>query len=205
MSGYKFTNNLTTPALFSIPAVSAQTTIQSQGFKVFWADQNTTQGPLHLNFTLNQSTGGLLALFAPDAETIIDQIAYPPMNAGESFGRLPDGGSDLAKLYITTPGAPNQDSLPPLYLNGIDSRDGMLSVFPNPGNEYIQLVKAGDKIDIDYNLQVLDMQGRRVEAEFQELKSGKAWLIHTNKLSPGLYLAALTTKNEKFHIQFVIQ
>jgi hypothetical protein len=205
MSGYKFTNNLNTPALFSIPPVSAQTTIQSQGFKVFWADQNTTQGPLHLNFTLNQSTGGLLALFAPDAETIIDQIAYPPMNAGESFGRLPDGGSDLAKLFITTPGAPNQDSLPPLFVNGMNSRDGMLSVFPNPAKEYVQLVKAGDKIDLDYNLQVLDMQGRRVEIEFQELKSGKAWLIHTNNLSPGLYLAALTTKNEKLIIQFVIQ
>ena len=61
MSGYKLTNSLSNPALFSIPPVSSQTTIPAQGFKVFWADQNTFQGPLHLNFTLNQNAAGLVA------------------------------------------------------------------------------------------------------------------------------------------------
>ena len=204
MSGYKFTNNLSTPALFSIPAVSSQTTIPSQGFKLFWADQNTTQGPLHLNFTLNQSTGGLVALFAPDAETIIDQVSFPSMAAGESFGRIPDGGSDLRKLFVTTPGASNQDSIPPLWQAGVESRDGQLSAFPNPSNDFVNIVKVGEPLIGQYALEAFDVNGRRVDITATEMRNGKAWILNRANLSDGLYLIVLRSENAVHRIQIVL-
>lgn len=206
MSGYKFTNNLNNPTLFSIPAVSAQTTIQPQGFKLYWADQNTTQGPLHLNFTLNQTTGGLVALYAPDAETIIDQVSFPPMNSGESFGRIPDGGSDLRKLFVSTPGAPNLDSIPPLYIEGFENINGSLSVFPNPATNILNIVKAGKALEGKAILTIYDVFGKIVQSEpATEAKHGKSWFVHTDRLASGLYFLMLQGRGESHCIRFCIK
>lgn len=206
MSGYKFTNNLNNPTLFSIPAVSAQTTIQPQGFKLFWADQNTTQGPLHLNFTLNQNTGGLVALIAPDAETIIDQVSFPPMNLGESFGRFPDGGSDLGLLYVATPGAPNLDSIPPLYVEGYENANGSLSVFPNPVSNILNVVKTGQPLVGDIAFTIYDMLGKPVAFPNAEIgKLGKSWTINTAGLSSGLYFLMLKSGSESHVIRFIVK
>lgn len=206
MSGYKFTNNLNNPTLFSIPAVSAQTTIPAQGFKLFWADQNTTQGPLHLNFTLNQNAGGLVALFAPDAETIIDQVAYPPMNAGESYGRIPDGGSDLRKLFVTTPGAPNLDSIPPLFVNGSENADGSLSIFPNPASNILNVVKVGKPMKGDIAFTIHDVLGKPVLCPTPDIgKPGKSWTINTAGLSSGLYFLMLKSGSESHVIRFIVK
>jgi len=206
MSGYKFTNNLNNPTLFSIPAVSAQTTIPAQGFKLFWADQNTTQGPLHLNFTLNQNAGGLVALFAPDAETIIDQVAYPPMNAGESYGRIPDGGSDLRKLFVTTPGAPNLDSIPALFVNGFENADGSLSIFPNPASNILNVVKVGKPMKGDIAFTIHDVLGKPVPCPTPDIgKPGKSWTINTSGLSSGLYFLMLKSGSESHVIRFIVK
>ena len=206
MSGYKFTNNLNNPTLFSIPAVSAQTTIQPQGFKIFWADQNTTQGPLHLNFTLNQNTGGLVALIAPDAETIIDQVSFPPMNLGESFGRFPDGGSDLSLLYVATPGAPNLDSIPPLYVEGHANANGSLSVFPNPVSSILNVVKTGQPLDGNIAFTIYDMLGKPVAFPNAKIgKLGKSWTINTTGLSSGLYFLMLQSGSESHVIRFIVK
>jgi hypothetical protein len=205
MSGYKLTNTLSNPALFSIPPVSSQTTIPSQGFKVFWADQNTFQGPLHLNFTLNQNAGGLVALFAPDAETLIDQLSYPPMGAGESFGRIPDGGSDLRKLYVTTPGAPNLDSIPPLFLLGAESKDGLLSAFPNPSKGMVNLVKTGKPIAGTAFIKVYDIRGCEIAANAELLQTGKSWRVNTQTWSAGIYTMVLNSSEGSSFLRIMVE
>ena len=54
MAGMYLTDDLTNPTKFHIPTgYSSQTTIPARGYLVFWADDETTQGPLHTNFKLS--------------------------------------------------------------------------------------------------------------------------------------------------------
>jgi hypothetical protein len=143
-------------------------------------------------------------LFAPDAETIIDQVSFPPMATGESFGRIPDGGSDLRKLFVTTPGASNQDSIPPLWQAGVESRDGQLSAYPNPSNDFVNIVKVGEPMIGQCTLEAFDVNGRRVDLSASEMRKGKAWILNRSNLSDGLYLIVLRSENAVHRIQIVL-
>ena len=47
------------------------------------------------------------------AGTIIDDIVFPALEDGQSYGRYPDGDNNLQVLFVVTPGAMNDNSAPP--------------------------------------------------------------------------------------------
>lgn len=47
------------------------------------------------------------------AGTIIDNIVFPALEEGQSYGRYPDGDNNLQVLFVVTPGAMNDNSAPP--------------------------------------------------------------------------------------------
>lgn len=184
LSGYSITNNPNTPQLFVFPPVSSQVTMQPGTFKVLWADQNTVQGPLHLNFTLSESGPGYLALYAPDGETLLDAINYPNLPAGSSFGRYLDGSGNWKQLFLPTPGAPNSDSIPTFLPKSFESQH--VSVFPNPSTDVVQVVWKGEKTSEKINFEWMDVSGRKVAIEPQMLVPGKSWAFRPDT-APGLY------------------
>jgi hypothetical protein len=193
-SGYHITNAINNPTRFTFPSISAQTTMAPGAFKILWADQNTTQGPLHLNFNLNTG-GGLVALFAPDGETLIDAINYPAMVEGQTYGRLRDGAENWKMLYFATPGGPNSDSIPvPSLQPGIQSPDNEFSAWPNPAKERITLVKSGKPFIGHVDLQLTDMQGKTVPTYYSTISSGKAWTIELHELPAGIYIANIQSR-----------
>jgi hypothetical protein len=193
-SGYHITNDINSPTRFTFPPISAQTTMAPGTFKILWADQNTTQGPLHTNFTLNAG-GGLVALFAPDGETLIDAINYPTMVAGQTYGRLADGAENWKVLYFATPGSPNSDSIPvPNLLPGIETENSEFSAWPNPANERITLVKSGKHLTGNVSLHLHDLQGKVVPASYTTLSAGKAWSVELHDLPAGIYIASIQSE-----------
>ncbi len=94
-------------------AISTGLSIPAQGFLVFYADDDPSQGKLHTDFRLNKD-GGQIGLYADlDATEPIDTRLYGPQATNTSEGRNPDGGSTWQLFSRPTPGRTNTVS-PPL-------------------------------------------------------------------------------------------
>ena len=90
LGGYYLTDNLEDSTKWQIPV---NTTIQSKGFLLIWADgKNETLSDLHTNYKL-QKAGEEIGLFTPEG-ILIDHIVYIAQTTDISFGRQPDGGSN---------------------------------------------------------------------------------------------------------------
>lgn len=57
---------------------------------------------------------------------VVDSVEFPAMEEGQSFGRYPDGDANWIILFVPTPGAANDNSIPPpavtVVVNEIFSR-----------------------------------------------------------------------------------
>ena len=95
------------------------TSIPAGGFYVIIVDDTATSG-----FGLS-SSGETVWLEKPNG-TVADEVVFPALEVGQSYGRYPDGSDNLQVLYVITPGAPNDNSTPPasviLKINEIFSR-----------------------------------------------------------------------------------
>lgn len=69
----------------------AQTTVMGKSYIVFWADEQTEQGPLHTNFSLSASKQEKVSLsMRKDDEdfVILDSVTYELHEKGETFARF---------------------------------------------------------------------------------------------------------------------
>ncbi|UXP31594.1 lamin tail domain-containing protein [Reichenbachiella agarivorans] len=81
------------------------TTIPAGGYLVLWADGSTSQGVLHLNFSLS-SSGEDIGLFYIDGRTI-DTYTYDAQDDDISWGRTTDAGTTWGAMTTPTPGLSN--------------------------------------------------------------------------------------------------
>ena len=205
LAGFTITNNIQNPTLFTFPNVPSQLGIPAGGFKIIWADQNTIQGPDHLNFTLNPN-GGFLGLFGPEGDVLIDAVEYPGTDSLTNYGRFPDGGAEWQNIYFPTPGAANNDSIPVEDTTSLFSpivESSLFSVYPNPARDFIQIVKTGNAFQENPEIKILDASGRFISIEFNQQIMGKAWFASTSGLSKGIYLLQIRNKTEISNLRFV--
>ena len=107
LAGMYLTDNLDNPTKWQIPAgYPSQTTVPADGFILFWADEDTGDGPLHADFKLSAS-GEEIGLFATDGTTLIDSIVFGEQATNISYGRYPDADDFLRYFVVTTPLADN--------------------------------------------------------------------------------------------------
>tara|TARA_R110002072_G_scaffold42064_18_gene118404 strand:- start:28369 stop:30588 length:2220 start_codon:yes stop_codon:yes gene_type:complete len=105
LSGYFLTDDLADPTQFEIPA---GVSIEANGYLIFWADDDTEQGPTHTNFKLG-SGGEEIGLFAPTdlGNGVADSYIYDGQEADISEGRSCDGDDSWAFFKAPTPGESN--------------------------------------------------------------------------------------------------
>ena len=107
LAGMYLTDDLDEPTKWQIPGgYPSQTTVPAGGFIVFWADNETGDGPLHTNFKLD-ADGEQIGLFGTDGSTLIDGITFGEQAANISYGRYPDADDYLRYFAVTTPLADN--------------------------------------------------------------------------------------------------
>jgi Na+-transporting methylmalonyl-CoA/oxaloacetate decarboxylase gamma subunit len=107
IAGCYLTNDPKNPTKYRIPKGNSTTQIPSRGYLVFWADNNTTHGILHLNFDLKSST--YLALYDQSGKVLIDSVSFNPavQKADTAYGRMFDADAKWAFLAKPTPNASN--------------------------------------------------------------------------------------------------
>lgn len=102
LSGMYLSDDLSDPFASKIPN---GVTIPAGGFLLLWADEQGSQGPLHLNFKLGKS-GETVGLFYIDGRTI-DSKTFSSQDDNKSFGRSVNGGATWQQFTNPTPGASN--------------------------------------------------------------------------------------------------
>jgi hypothetical protein len=107
LAGMYLTDDLANPTKFHIPTgYPSQTTIPAYGFRVFWADEETADGPLHTNFKLSGS-GEEIGLFYTDGVTQIDAVVFGEQTTNIAYGRDPNFIDNWRFFPTPTPGARN--------------------------------------------------------------------------------------------------
>ena len=107
LAGCYLTNDPQNPTKYRIPKGDPATLISSRGYLVFWADNKTTHGTLHLNFELKNSK--YLALYDQSGKILIDSVSFNPavQKADTAWGRVLDADAKWDYLAKPTPNANN--------------------------------------------------------------------------------------------------
>ncbi len=105
IAGMYLTDDPNNPQKYRIPKGDPITVIQPRNYLVFFADNHTTRGILHLNFDLSKSD--YVGLFDVNGTTLIDEIRFPKLESDISYGRISDGADQWAVLEKTTPKSNN--------------------------------------------------------------------------------------------------
>lgn len=101
LSGMYLSDDLSDPFKSKIPN---GITIPAGGYLVFWADEQGSQGPLHMNFKLSKG-GEAVGLYYIDGRKI-DEKAFSDQDDNKSFGRNGNGATWI-QFSSPTPGTPN--------------------------------------------------------------------------------------------------
>ncbi|MEL7530621.1 MAG: lamin tail domain-containing protein, partial [Bacteroidota bacterium] len=102
LANYSFSDDSLDPLKSVIPAgFPLNTIVPPGGYLLLWADDESLQGPHHLNFKLSAS-GEWLALYDPSG-SIVDSIRFPDQGTDIAYGRITDANPNWTFLGGPTP------------------------------------------------------------------------------------------------------
>ena len=105
IGGMYLTNDPTNPTKYHIPKGDPITRIPPRNYLIFFADNRSSRGILHLDFNLLNCN--YLALYDVNGKTLINEVRFSNSLPDISVGRLNDGSDDWKVLDKTTPRASN--------------------------------------------------------------------------------------------------
>jgi hypothetical protein len=160
-------------------------------FKLIWADDSTEQGPLHLNFELNNS-GGFVGLYSlqpgifGNFYALVDSVYYPAMGVDLSYSFYPDLAANWLLSGYSTPGLPNEFPL----ATANETLDG-IAVFPNPASEQVQILLKD--LNSETDISVYCSAGKLVYSVFGNQNDLIA--IQTDTWPAGIYLVQIRSND----------
>jgi hypothetical protein len=103
LNGYMISDDEDEPDKWVFPSV----VVGPHGYLLIFASgKNRLSGPyLHTNFKIKAS--GEPVLLSDPAEVLLDQVNAGQIDPDVSYGRKPDGSSEMDYFYVTSPGAGN--------------------------------------------------------------------------------------------------
>lgn len=114
------------------------TFIPASGFLIVWADEDSSQGPLHANFKL--SVSGEFVMLSNGATVVHDSISFGVQQPDISFGRYPNGTGPFVTM---PPSFSKVNSLTNSTFDGVVDGD-VVRIFPNPVAQEL-VVRSGEE------------------------------------------------------------
>ena len=135
--------------------------ITSNGFLLLWADEDKSQGPMHMSFKLSSTSGEniYLSYFNGDQYRIIDSVSFGSMVANQSIGCLPDGTTPMVTQTPTSPGASN-------FTVGINEVENQFSetIYPNPATDHFRITLSSQSKGVA-EIQLFDLSGKMISLQ----------------------------------------
>lgn len=184
LSGFYLSDNLLNLPKWEIPA---GTVIPGNGYMIFWADEDSSQGDRHCNFKLSSLGESLMLLDA--SLNMIDSLNFGLQSSNVALARVPNGTGNFMSQGETF--ASNNDNAP----NSISLvSDTKFVIYPNPAKDQIRILNGnseGNSSFIVYNTIGQELLSGALNAET---------LINTSTLSSGIYFLKIGTQTQRFVI-----
>ncbi len=150
IAGMYISDDLVNPQKWKIPDSNPElTTMQPGDYLVLWADGDTTQGVLHLNFKLDNK-GEPVSLTSQDGETLVSRMDYGKQHENKSYGDFPDGS--LSRKYMSpTPGLANENfsGTYDLYINEFMASNSIIRDEYSEYDDWIEIYNNGsEEVDL---------------------------------------------------------
>ena len=153
LGGYYFTDRLNNPTKWQVPLdVPDSTTIAPGEYKLFFADEDASQGWNHTNFKFNND-GEALVLRSVDGFSIADSVHFGALQLDHSWGRDIDGSGPWRE-FISTETTPEYCNVCVTSIVGPFYRP--FSLFPNP-------IKQGVSVFCTHDSIIYNSTGERME------------------------------------------
>jgi hypothetical protein len=201
IGGLYITDDFNIPDKWQIPENQSNlTTIEPNGFLVLWADSQTEQGALHLNFKLDKA-GEQIALTKIEDEnvTVLDSVIFNQQSTDVSFGRNRDGYAYWQFFAIPTPDSTN--SIPVVISDSVEAIAELNQNFPNPfdSETIIDFVIPETQYA---TLSVYDITGKLIvkliDGSVNKGRHSLVWSANDNSGNPiptGIYFYVLQTSD----------
>ena len=153
------------------------TTISANGFLLLWADEDKSQGPLHMSFKLSSAFGEniYVSYYNGDTYRILDSVNFGSMAPNESIGCLPDG---LRPMVVQNPSSPGNSNITVGITVAGTNADYLF--FPNPASEVVWMKSSSELF-----IEVVDMTGKTV---LQQAVSEGLHSVDVHTLPAGCYM-----------------
>jgi len=138
IAGLYITDDVLNKTKYQIPpGTNDETVIPANSYKILWADEETYEGVLHLNFKLS-ADGEAVGLYQTVGDNIVTlaEVTFPAQPATTAFARIPNITGPFMSTEVPTPGSENMLEV----LTGLDEDISLhISVYPNPANNEINV------------------------------------------------------------------
>ncbi len=182
LSGFFLSDN---PQNLNKFEIAQGTTLAPFEYKIFWADEDSSQGPNHCNFKLSASAETLMLL--DNNLELVDSMSWGAQQTDMGYARVPNGTGPFS-IQSPTFQANNE----PNGTEDIVALAASMQVYPNPASDLLHVLLQNGP-EGNQLIEVYDLTGRFVE---QAQGSGLIEL-NTSQWPNGVYLirhGALTQK-----------
>lgn len=122
------------PANLSKWKLPNNTVIPAGGYLVFWADEDSSQGPTHMNFKL--SAAGEVLMLLDTVLAMVDSVNFGVQTTDVAYARVPNGTGPFVFQGPTY----NAQNTPVAI---VDPSLSALQLFPNPAKDRVQVLLSG--------------------------------------------------------------
>ncbi len=184
ISGYTLTDNPVNLDKWTFPA---GTIIQPNDYLIVWADEDSSQGPYHMNFKL--SAAGEILMLLDVANNVVDSLGWGLQIADQGLARVPNGTGNFVIQGPTF--SANNNSV---GLNEDISLPVQLSVYPNPAADLVQIQMFDDQ---QRDLEIYNAIGQPVE----RIAYSSFYSIATTTWPVGIYYVRCGEASKKLVIR----
>ena len=175
LSGYFLTDNPDNLTKYTIPA---GVSIPANGYLIFWADEDSADGPLHCNFRLSVN-GEQLLLLNPNQQ-VVDEVVFGAQVSDKGYARVPNGTGNFV-IQNPTFNANNNNAT---SADEATEAATAFSISPNPASNLVH-VQLENPASSFLPVQIRDIQGRVLA---QQVPSSNPLTVSTADWAPGIYL-----------------
>ena len=211
IAGLYITDNFSNPRKYRFPNTNPElTTIPSKGYLLIWADNDTEQGILHMNFKLDGESDQI-GLLQANGTDFIDSISYINQYPDTTYGRIPNGSGPWFYMLPTPGMANNIDSLlilthrEEIFTINKSDIDNSVVIYPNPSEGKVNInLKgiSGNSVKID----IRNMEGQTIlfktyfltESEFHKT-------LDLSTIPKGMYLVSVITNQQRVVKKMIIK
>lgn len=163
LSGYKVYDSGGESGSKPKKEIPAGTVIPAGGWFVIVVDTEDESG-------FGLSSGGEDVWLEDAAGNILETVSFPAMEDNQSYGRYPDGDQNWQLLYIVTPGAANDNTMPPPALSVLMNEAFSRGIVENP--DWIEIYNTTDaEIDLS-GFKIYDSGGQGGTKPKKEFEAG---------------------------------